>query len=77
MIDYFKKETGSDRTDNSIMSKWKTRIRGLVANFCAIVDNVKYTHGSGENDADDMSKALMEYRVCYGHVSLCWSVGKY
>jgi hypothetical protein len=52
LIKYFQKETCSDRTYDSIMSKWKTRIRGRVVNFCAIMDNVKYTHGSGENDAD-------------------------
>lgn len=77
MIGCFKKETGSDRTYNSIMSKWKTKIHGLVANYCAIMDNVKYTHGSGENDADDKDKALMEYRVRYGHdfnLLECWEI---
>lgn len=62
---------------NSIISKWKTRIRCQVANFGAIVDNVKGTHGSGENDFDDMSKALLEYRARYGQdftMVDCWRV---
>lgn len=77
MVAYFRKEIGSDRTYNSIISKWKTRIRGQVANFGAIIDNVKGTHRSGENDIDDMSKALMEYRARYGHdfnLVECWKV---
>ena len=47
VIDYFRKETGSDRTYDSILSKWKTRIRAPVASFCAIMDNINQTHGSG------------------------------
>lgn len=77
VIAYFIKETGSDRTYDSIMSKWKTRICNRVSNFCAIMDNVKDTHGSGEIDADDYSKALREYRVLYGHefaLEDCWKV---
>ena len=74
---YFWKETGSDRTMNSIISKWKTRIRCQVTNFGAIVDNVKGTHGSGENDLDNMSKALIEYSARYGQdftMLECWKV---
>lgn len=62
---------------NSIISKWKTRIRCQVANFGASVDNVKGTHGSGENDVDDLSKALLEYRARYGQdftMVECWKV---
>ena len=79
MIDYFRIETGSERTYDSIMSKWKTRIRNRVANFGAIMDNVKLTHGSGENDMDDKQKALLEYEVRYGHEFLlydCWKIMK-
>lgn len=77
VIEYFIKETGSDRTYDSIMSKWKTRIRNRVENFCALMDNVKDKHESGENDADDYSKGVREYRLLYGDeftLEDCWKV---
>lgn len=55
----------------------ETRIRGQVTSFGAIMDNVNRTHRSGENDVDDLSKALIEYRARYGHdfhMVECWKV---
>lgn len=62
---------------DSITTKWKNRIRNRVGNFCAIIDNIKDTHGSGENDANDKENALREYRVLYRHdfnLEDCWKV---
>ena len=71
------KPTSSERSYDSITTKWKTRIHSRVAKFCVIMSKSKDSHGSGENDAEDYSKSLREYRLLYGHeftLKECWEI---
>ncbi|GJW93129.1 hypothetical protein Tco_0172801, partial [Tanacetum coccineum] len=52
VIRYFKKETGSSRGYDSIVSKWKNRVRPRIDAFCAIIKNIEANHESGTNDLD-------------------------
>ncbi|GJW56231.1 retrotransposon protein, putative, ty3-gypsy subclass [Tanacetum coccineum] len=64
-IMYFGKETGSTRGYDSIVSKWKNRVRLRIGAFCAIIHNVKANHESGTNDLDVYHKACIEYKMIY------------
>ncbi|GJZ98042.1 retrotransposon protein, putative, ty3-gypsy subclass [Tanacetum coccineum] len=65
VIWYFKKETGSSRGYDSIVSKWKNRVRPRLGAFCAIINNVEANHESGTNDLDVYHKACAEYKMMY------------
>ncbi|GKB70221.1 hypothetical protein Tco_0931633 [Tanacetum coccineum] len=60
VIRYFEKETGSSRGYDSIVSKWKNRVRPRIGAFCAIINNVEANHESGTNDLDVYHKACAE-----------------
>ncbi|GJX48047.1 hypothetical protein Tco_0273237 [Tanacetum coccineum] len=47
VIKYFTKETGSVRGYDSILSKWKNRVRPRIGRFCAIINNIEDNHESG------------------------------
>ncbi|GJZ13378.1 hypothetical protein Tco_0548608, partial [Tanacetum coccineum] len=47
VIKYFTKETGSARGYDSILSKWKNRVRPRIDRFCAIINNIEDNHESG------------------------------
>ncbi|GJY17585.1 hypothetical protein Tco_0389076 [Tanacetum coccineum] len=55
--EYFEKETGSSRGCDSIVSKWKNKVRPIIGTFCAIINNVEENHESGANDLDVYHKA--------------------
>ncbi|GJU06460.1 RNA-directed DNA polymerase, eukaryota, reverse transcriptase zinc-binding domain protein [Tanacetum coccineum] len=57
VITYFKKETGSTRGYDSIVSKWKNRVRPRIDAFCTIIHNVEANHESGTNDLDGRKKS--------------------
>ncbi|GKC23458.1 hypothetical protein Tco_1025608 [Tanacetum coccineum] len=57
VIRYFENETGSSRGYDSIVSKWKNRVRPRIGAFCAIINNVEANHESGTNDLDVYQKA--------------------
>ncbi|GJR82315.1 retrotransposon protein, putative, ty3-gypsy subclass [Tanacetum coccineum] len=65
VIRYFEKETGSSRGYDSIVSKWKNRVRPRIGAFCAIINNVEANHESGTNDLDVYHKACAEYKMMY------------
>ncbi|GJX09103.1 ABC transporter G family member 7 isoform X2 [Tanacetum coccineum] len=46
VINYFIKETGSTRGYDSILSKWKNRVRPRIGCFCAIINNIEENHES-------------------------------
>ncbi|GJU24876.1 hypothetical protein Tco_1163497 [Tanacetum coccineum] len=46
VIKYFEKETGSTRGYDSILSKWKNRVRPRYGWFCAIINNIQENHES-------------------------------
>ncbi|GJZ03276.1 hypothetical protein Tco_0536551 [Tanacetum coccineum] len=62
---YFVKETGSSRGYDSIVSKWKNRVRPRIGAFCAIIKNIKANHESCTNDLDVYHKACAEYKMMY------------
>ncbi|GJV75456.1 hypothetical protein Tco_1507040 [Tanacetum coccineum] len=57
VIRYFENETGSTRGYDSIVSKWKNRVRPRIGAFCAIIKNIEANHESGTNDLDVYQKA--------------------
>ncbi|GKD59687.1 hypothetical protein Tco_1297196 [Tanacetum coccineum] len=65
VIRYFENETGSSRGYESIVSKWKNRVRPRIGAFCAIISNVEENHESGTNDLDVYHKACAEYKMMY------------
>ncbi|GJX76092.1 hypothetical protein Tco_0322903 [Tanacetum coccineum] len=65
VIMYFEKETGSARGYDSIVSKWKNRVRPRIGAFCAIIHNVEANHESGTNDLDVYHKVCAEYKMIY------------
>ncbi|GKD60402.1 hypothetical protein Tco_1297911 [Tanacetum coccineum] len=65
VIRYFEKETGSSRGYDSIVSKWKNKVRLRISAFCAIINNVEENHESGTNDLDVYHKACVEYKMMY------------
>ncbi|GKC64290.1 RNA-directed DNA polymerase, eukaryota [Tanacetum coccineum] len=65
VIKYFEKETGLTRGYDSILSKWKNRVRPRIGAFCAIINNVKDNHESGSNDLDMFQKVCAEYKIIY------------
>ena len=77
VINYFEKEVGANRTYNSIITKWKNRIRPRVGQFCAIYDNCYKNFGSGENDLTVYRRACEEYQIVYKHdfvLEHCWEI---
>ncbi|GJT16957.1 probable protein S-acyltransferase 17, partial [Tanacetum coccineum] len=58
-------ENGSSRGYDSILSKWKNRVRLRIGAFCAIINNVKDNHESGSNDLDMFQKVCAEYKIIY------------
>ncbi|GJZ36327.1 hypothetical protein Tco_0582518 [Tanacetum coccineum] len=44
VITYFEKEIGSSSDYDSILSKWKNRVRLRIDAFCAIINNVEKNH---------------------------------
>ncbi|GJZ20346.1 putative ribonuclease H-like domain-containing protein [Tanacetum coccineum] len=52
IITYFVNETGLSKGYDSIVSKWKNRVRPRIGAFCAIIHNVEENHESGTNDLD-------------------------
>ncbi|GKB98773.1 hypothetical protein Tco_0984910 [Tanacetum coccineum] len=62
---YFENETGSTRGYDSIVSKWKNRVRPRIGAFCAIIKNIEANHESGTNDLDVYQKACAEYKMMY------------
>ncbi|GJY82010.1 hypothetical protein Tco_0494761 [Tanacetum coccineum] len=67
VIKYFEKETGSTRGYDSILSKWKNKVRPRIGSFCAIINNIEANHESGSNDLDVYQKACAEYKIIYMH----------
>ncbi|GJV92950.1 retrotransposon protein, putative, ty3-gypsy subclass [Tanacetum coccineum] len=65
VIEYFEKESGSSRGYDSIVSKWKNRVRPRTGVFCSIINNVEDNHESGSNDIDVFQKACAEYKIIY------------
>ncbi|GJX85791.1 hypothetical protein Tco_0336565 [Tanacetum coccineum] len=65
VIRYFENETGSSRGYESIVSKWKNRVRPRIGAFCAIINNVEANHESGTNDLDVYQKFCAEYKMIY------------
>nr|GEW74759.1 hypothetical protein [Tanacetum cinerariifolium] len=65
VIKYFENETGSSRGYDSIVNKWKNRVRPRIDAFCAIINNVEENHESGTNDLDVYHKACAEYKMMY------------
>ncbi|GJT25835.1 retrotransposon protein, putative, ty3-gypsy subclass [Tanacetum coccineum] len=65
VIRYFEKETGSTRGYDSIVSKWKNRVRPKIGAFCAIIKNIEANHESGTNDLDVYQKACAEFKMIY------------
>ncbi|GKC19078.1 hypothetical protein Tco_1021228 [Tanacetum coccineum] len=65
VIKYFENETGSSRGYDSIVSKWKNRVRPRIGAFCTIINNVEENHESGTNDLDVYRKACAEYNMMY------------
>ncbi|GJV67920.1 hypothetical protein Tco_1483429 [Tanacetum coccineum] len=65
VIRYFKKETGSTRGYDSIVSKWKNRVRPKIGAFCAIIKNIEVNHESGTNNLDVYQKACAEFKMIY------------
>nr|GEY33493.1 protein ALP1-like [Tanacetum cinerariifolium] len=65
VITYYEKKTDSSRGYDSILSKWKNRIRPRIGAFCAIINNVEENHESGSNDIDVYQKACAEYKMIY------------
>ncbi|GJT12727.1 hypothetical protein Tco_0859769 [Tanacetum coccineum] len=65
VITYFEKETGSTRGYDSIVSKWKNRVRPRIGAFCAIIYNVETNYESDTNDIDVYHKACVEYKMIY------------
>nr|GEV97308.1 hypothetical protein [Tanacetum cinerariifolium] len=62
---YFEKETSSSIGYDSIVSKWKNKVRPRIGAFCAIINNVEENHESGTNDLDVYHKACAEYKMMY------------
>ncbi|GKG30145.1 hypothetical protein Tco_0420043, partial [Tanacetum coccineum] len=77
VIEYFEKETGSNRGYDSILSKWKNRVRPRIGAFCAIFDNVQRRNESGSCDLTVYQKACVEYVVEYDHDFSLERVGKF
>ncbi|GJW33678.1 hypothetical protein Tco_0053710 [Tanacetum coccineum] len=67
VIKYFEKETGSTRGYDSILSKWKNKVRPRIGSFCTIVNNIEANHESGSNDLDVYQKTCAEYKMIYRH----------
>ncbi|GJX64492.1 retrotransposon protein, putative, ty3-gypsy subclass [Tanacetum coccineum] len=62
---YFENKTGSTRGYDSVVSKWKNRVRHGIGAFCAIIKNIEANHESGTNDLDVYQKACAEYKMMY------------
>ncbi|GJW60034.1 hypothetical protein Tco_0109369 [Tanacetum coccineum] len=65
VIMYFEKETSSTRGYDSIVSKWKNKVRPRIGAFCVIIYNVEVNHESGINDLDVYHKVCAEYKMIY------------
>ncbi|GJY16165.1 retrotransposon protein, putative, ty3-gypsy subclass [Tanacetum coccineum] len=65
VIRYFENETGSTRGYDSIVSKWKNRVRPRIGAFCAIIKNIEANYESGTNDLDVYQKACAKYKMMY------------
>nr|GEU53251.1 glutathione S-transferase T3-like [Tanacetum cinerariifolium] len=79
VIEYFEKETGSHRGYDSILSKWKNRVRPRIGAFCAIFYNVQRMNESGLCDHIVYQKACLEYAAEYDHefsLEPCWQLLK-
>ncbi|GKE94425.1 hypothetical protein Tco_1579280, partial [Tanacetum coccineum] len=79
VTEYFEKETGSNRGYDSILSKWKNRVRPRISAFCAIFNNVQWRNDSGSCDLIVYQKACVEYATEYDHdfsLELCWQILK-
>ncbi|GJZ10126.1 retrotransposon protein, putative, ty3-gypsy subclass [Tanacetum coccineum] len=50
---------------DSIVSKWKNRVRPRIGAFCTIIKNIEANHESGTNDLDVYQKACAEYKMMY------------
>ncbi|GJW20447.1 hypothetical protein Tco_0031069 [Tanacetum coccineum] len=68
VIKFFLKETGSVRGYDSILSKWKNRVRPNIGRFCAIINNIEQNHESGSCDLTVYQKACAEYKLMYMRV---------
>ncbi|GJX50897.1 hypothetical protein Tco_0277742, partial [Tanacetum coccineum] len=63
VIKYFENETGSSRGYDSIVSKWKNKVRPRIGAFCAIINNVEENHKSasgGFNLNKEVDEAVEE-----------------
>ncbi|GJV38489.1 hypothetical protein Tco_1410966 [Tanacetum coccineum] len=67
VIKYFKKETGSTRGYDSILSKWKNRVIPRIGCFCVIINIIEENHKSGSIDLNVYQKACAEYKLIYRH----------
>ncbi|GJZ47881.1 hypothetical protein Tco_0601713 [Tanacetum coccineum] len=79
VIEYFEKETGLNQGYDTILSKWKNRVRHIIGAFCAIFDNVQWKNESGSCDLTVYQKACVEYAAEYNHDYLlerCWQILK-
>ncbi|GKA99223.1 ribonuclease H-like domain-containing protein [Tanacetum coccineum] len=79
VMKYFERETGSVRGYDSILSKWKNRVRPRIGQFCAIINKIEQNHKSGSNDLNVYQKAYVEYKLMYKHdftLEACWNILK-
>ncbi|GJX86282.1 hypothetical protein Tco_0337056, partial [Tanacetum coccineum] len=76
---YFERGTGSARGYDSILSKWKDRVRPRIGQFCAIINNIEQNHESGSSDLNVYQKACAKYKLMYSHdftLEACWNILK-
>nr|GEX37066.1 hypothetical protein [Tanacetum cinerariifolium] len=66
-IKYFEKETGSTRGYDSILSKWKNRVRLRIGIFYAIINNIEENHEIDSCDLNVYQKERVEYKLMYMH----------
>ncbi|GJQ99409.1 hypothetical protein Tco_0522394 [Tanacetum coccineum] len=79
IIKYFEKETRSTRGYDTILSKWKKRVRPRIGRFWAIISNIKENYESGSCDLNVYQKACAEYKLMYMHnftLEACWNILK-
>ncbi|GKD43217.1 hypothetical protein Tco_1267862 [Tanacetum coccineum] len=65
VMKYFERETGSVRGYDSILSKWKNRVRPRIGQFCAIINNIEQNHKSGVLEHSERSPRVVRSRDAF------------
>nr|GEV74545.1 hypothetical protein [Tanacetum cinerariifolium] len=76
---YFEKKTSSTRGYDSILSKWRNKVRPIIGRFGAIINNIEENHKSGSCDLNVYQKTCVEYKLMYKHdftLEACWNILK-